>query len=179
MPFSIDRFRENVKRLLKDPERKKLMQAGEAYESLTSPEKKTAAIRNMMELLDREVAKKTRRELMESCGRRCICDSILKKALRLKEQAEDLDDLLVRLNKAHIGGGFLRRDGEAILAEYRRCYCGAVSRTKSNFPQTYCFCSCGWYRQLFETIFERPVKVELLGSIIQGDDSCRFRIQIR
>jgi len=61
---------------------------------------------------------------------------------------------------------------------YERCYCGSVSQTKEPFSATYCYCSCGWYRQLFETLLERPVEVELLGSVIQGDENCRFKIMM-
>jgi predicted ArsR family transcriptional regulator len=45
------------------------------------------------------------------------------------------------------------------------------------FSATYC--SCGWYRQLFETLLDGPVEVELLGSIVQGDERCRFLIHTR
>lgn len=178
MPFRIERFVENVKRFTKGSAKKKLLQAGEAYRGLTSRGQKTIAIHDMMELLDRDVPKETRQELMESCGRKCISDGTLKKALRLQNQADDFDGLLALLNKANIGGGLLSRQGDVIHAEYRRCYCGAVNKTKTRFSPTYCHCSCGWYRQLFESLLNRPVRVELLGSIIQGNDSCRFKIHI-
>ena len=155
------------------------MRAINAYRDEATAEHKAIAIHNIMELLDREVESETRKEIMESCGRRCIGDSILKKALRLKSQAVNLEDLLVRLNEARIGGGHLRRKGNVIYAEYHRCYCGSVSSTKIKFLPTYCRCSCGWFRLLFETILEKPVKVELLSSIIQGDSQCRFMIHFR
>lgn len=41
---------------------------------------------------------------MEECGQRCIERSTLAKARRLKKDAQDLDDLLVKLNDAHIVG---------------------------------------------------------------------------
>jgi hypothetical protein len=132
----------------------------------------------MMELLDQKVTENKRMELMQSCGRNCICASTLDKAIRLQTQAVDLDDLLNLLNKAHIGGRHLRRKGNSIHAEYHRCYCGSVSKTKSKFSPTYCHYSCGWYRQLFESILKKPVRVELLSSIIQENDRCRFKINL-
>jgi hypothetical protein len=72
----------------------------------------------------------------------------------------------------------LHRDGEVIYAAYDRCYCGSVNKTRELFLATYCHCSCGWYQQLFETLLDRPVEVELLGSILQGDERCRFLIRI-
>jgi len=179
MPFRLEHFQEHVKRLLTGSVREALLYACEEYRVITALRKKTDALRNMMVLLDNGVTEQTRWELMESCGRQCIGGTVLKSALKLAEQAKDLDDLLVRLNEAHIGGGLLRRKGDVVHAEYHRCYCGSVSKTKTAFSPSYCYCSCGWYKQLFETILERPARVELLSSIIQGDDACRFKIHLR
>jgi hypothetical protein len=38
--------------------------------------------------------------------------------------------------------------------------------------------TCGWYRQQFETLLDGPVEVELLGSIVQGDENCRLLIHV-
>jgi hypothetical protein len=102
----------------------------------------------------------------------------LAKARRLAQEAHDLDDLLSRLNTAHIGGGHLRRMGAVIYAAYDRCYCGSGSKTRDRFSATYCYCSCGWYRELFEALLERPVSVELQSSIIKGDERCAFLIRV-
>jgi hypothetical protein len=179
VPFRIDNFQENAKRLIKGTAKRKLLSACAEYRELSAPAKKTTAIMEIMELLDRIVPANQRNELMQSCGRKCLCDSTIKKAASLQKQATNIDDLAKFLNENRIGGGHLRREGKFILAEYLRCYCGSVSKTKTKFSPTYCQCSCGWYKQLFETIFNKPVKVELLGSIIQGDDKCRFRIDLK
>lgn len=179
MPFRAEHFREQVELLARGSARDNLIRAINAYRDEATSKHKAIAIHNMMELLDREVESKTRKEIMEACGRRCIGDSILRKALRLKGQAAHLEDLLVRLNEAHIGGGHLRLEGNVICAEYHKCYCGSVSTTKERFSPTYCRCSCGWFRLLFETILGKPIKVDLLGSIIQGDSHCRFMIHFR
>ena len=58
------------------------------------------------------------------------------------------------------------------------CYCGRVKQTKEPFPtDTYCHCSTGWYKSLFEAAFDKPVKVKLKQSILQGADSCEFEIE--
>lgn len=178
MPFRVERFQDNLERIIKGAAKKKLLLTCDAYKGLTTPRQKILAIQEMMEFLDQEVTPDKRKELMRACGLSCIGASTLKKAGKLMEQAADLDDLLSLLNKAHIGGGHLNRKGNIIQAKYQRCYCGSVSKTKTEFSPTYCQCSCGWYRHLFETILKRPVRVELLSSIIQGDDCCRFDINL-
>jgi predicted hydrocarbon binding protein len=115
-----------------------------------------------MEVLDHTVDQPTRWAVMEACGRRCIGASTLQKAFRLQQAAQGLDDLACKLN-----------------ATYDRGYCGSVSKAKKTFSATYCQCSCGWFRHLFETLLDRPVEVDLLGSIIQGDKNCHFLIRIQ
>jgi hypothetical protein len=178
MPFKAQTFQENVDQRVAGAARDELAQACQAYTSMTAPQQKIRSIQGMMDVLDTQVDEETRWAIMEACGRRCIGASTLEKARRLQMEAQDLDDLLSRLNAAHLGGGHLQREGDVIHAAYDRCYCGSVSKTRQPFSSTYCHCSCGWYQQLFESLLGRPVEVELLGSIIQGDERCRFLIRV-
>ncbi|MHA2033048.1 MAG: hypothetical protein ACW99A_03305 [Candidatus Kariarchaeaceae archaeon] len=41
-----------------------------------------------------------------------------------------------------------------------------------------CQISCGYYKDYWEGVLQTPVEVELSGSILQGDDSCKFNIQL-
>ena len=178
MPFKEKIFQRNVEQKLTGAARSELAQACEVYANLTTPLQKARGIDGMMDVLDREVDEKTRWAIMEACGRQCIGASTLEKARRLKQETQDLDDLLIRLNAAHIGGGHLEQAEDGIHAAYDRCYCGSVSKANEPFSATYCHCSCGWFRQLFETLLEGPVDVELISSIIQGDERCRFLIHL-
>jgi predicted hydrocarbon binding protein len=178
MPFKAQTLQNNVEHWVEGAARSELARACDAYAALTTPQQKAQCIQGMMAVLDREVDEKTRRAIMEACGRQCIGVSVLDKARHLQQGAQGLDDLLRLLNGAHIGGGHLLQERDGIHAAYDRCYCGSVSQTREPFSATYCHCSCGWFRQLFETLLDRPVQVELLGSIIQGDERCRFLIRI-
>jgi len=177
MPFKPQVFQENVAGRVPDATAEALAQACVEYGALTTPMQKARCIKTMMDALDQAVDEPTRQAIMQACGRQCIGASTLDKARKLAKTTADLDDLLEKLNQAHLGGGHLRREGGVIHAAYDRCYCGSVSKTKEPFSATYCHCSCGWYRQLFETLLERPVEVELLSSILQGDENCCFLIR--
>ncbi len=135
-------------------------------------------IRCLMGKMDEELDEKTRKQIMESCGRQCISKSTIDKAKRLKARSRSLDEFLDLLNRNHIGGGRLETKGQVISGGYDRCYCGAVSRSKQPISLTYCSCSAGWYRELFERTLEKPVEVEALGSIIHGSPKCLFNIHI-
>lgn len=116
--------------------------------------------------------------VMQMCGIECIGSTAIETARKLYKESKDIGDFLTKLNAQHIGGGNLRLDGNSILGGYDRCYCGSVSKTKSQIPLTYCFCSTGWYKKLFEEVLAKPVQVELLQSITNGADKCLFRISL-
>ncbi len=179
MPFRPQVFQEAIEERVGEATKEGLAQACDAYPTLTTPLQKARCVKGMMDALDQAVDIPTRQTIMETCGRRCIGTSILDKARQLAKTARDMDDMLAQLNQAHLGGGHLRREGAMIHALYDHCYCGSVNKSTEPFSPTYCYCSCGWYRQLFETLLERPVEVELLSSIIQGDENCRFLIHIQ
>jgi len=72
----------------------------------------------------------------------------------------------------------LERDGQIIYTSYPRCYCGMVSAAKEPISMTYCHCGKGYWMAMFEHALGKPVKVDLLQSVISGADSCRFAVHI-
>ena len=178
MPFKVQRFEQSLAACVDDDVRAKLIEGCEAYDAIKSPVKKARWIKGLMERLEEEAGEAVAREVMLGCGRQCISRSLLEKAQKHWREAGTIDDFLDSLNQAHIGGGSLRRDGDIVYGSYGHCYCGSVSKAKEPISPTYCYCSCGWYKRLFETVLERPVEVELLSSIAQGAEVCRFAIHI-
>lgn len=64
-------------------------------------------------------------------------------------------------------------NSHTIIGGYDHCYCGQVEHTKELFTDTtYCNCSVGWYKQLFETAMGKKVEVKILQSIISRSKSC-------
>jgi predicted hydrocarbon binding protein len=178
MPFRIQRFTNSLNVHANPAVQDHLLQDRPAYDGLTTPVQTAKWIGSLMDGLNEAVGEQIARQVMEDCGRQCIGRSVLDRAQKLQQEASDLDDLLNRLNQDHIGGGKLQRDGDVIHASYARCYCGSVSKTRQPISTTYCHCSCGWYKQLFETLLGKPVVVELVDSIIHGADACRFVIRL-
>jgi len=174
MPFRPQVFEDAAAKVLGGPLPEALATGCSAYTAAGTPLQKARVIEGLMAALDREVSADAAKAIMQRCA--CIGQGVIDRALALQREAHDLDDLLARLNAAHIGGGHLRREGNVVHAEYDHCYCGSVSKTKVPISATYCVCSCGWYAQLFAALMGHPVEVELQGSIIQGDDACRFLI---
>ncbi len=58
------------------------------------------------------------------------------------------------------------------------CHCGMIRDRLEKVPSTYCYCGSGWYRQIWEGITGKPIKIELLKSLTNGDDECKFAIHL-
>jgi hypothetical protein len=58
------------------------------------------------------------------------------------------------------------------------CYCPLMRATRRVVSKEYCHCSAGWYKGIYEGIFKTPARVEVLQSIISGDDCCKFAIRL-
>jgi hypothetical protein len=79
------------------------------------------------------------------------------------------------------------RDAEAFAAaqtlEERRvayCHCplARAGAASSPAPEPYCCCGGGWYKGIWEFIVERPVRVEVLRSVMRGDNDCAFAVHL-
>jgi effector-binding domain-containing protein len=59
------------------------------------------------------------------------------------------------------------------------CFCPLVrNHLDGSMPPTFCYCGSGWYRRQWEGAIGRPVKIEIVKSILKGDDVCQFAIHL-
>jgi hypothetical protein len=66
-------------------------------------------------------------------------------------------------------------DRERLMAA---CYCPLARAAVGRIPLDYCYCSAGWYRGIYQGIFQRPVTVTVEKSLLNGDDRCRFSVTL-
>jgi len=64
------------------------------------------------------------------------------------------------------------------------CHCPRIReiftslKSFENISPTYCYCGAGFYKGIWEEIMQKPIKVELLESVLKGDDVCKFAIYL-
>lgn len=59
------------------------------------------------------------------------------------------------------------------------CFCPLIRhRLDQGMPVTFCYCGAGWFRQQWEGAFGKPVRIDILESLLQGDERCTFAIHI-
>jgi predicted hydrocarbon binding protein len=130
-------------------------------------------VTNLMEAMEAQLDDVARTELMESCGRPCARANAVASA---KASQGDVDKLLSTLEK-WIGEGNIQKDGDVVHVVYPRCFCHLVAQGPAQLPKTYCLCSCGWLKEMFETVTRTPVDVEVLESVKRGADRCAFTVR--
>lgn len=61
------------------------------------------------------------------------------------------------------------------------CHCPRVRETIAlgeTLPALYCYCGAGFYQGIWEEILQAPVKVEVLHSVLAGDDTCTIAVYL-
>lgn len=61
------------------------------------------------------------------------------------------------------------------------CHCPRIRETigpSAQISLTYCYCGAGFYKGIWEYILQQPVKVELLESVLRGDEVCKVAIHL-
>jgi predicted hydrocarbon binding protein len=131
-------------------------------------------ITNLMDGLDNNVDKETLIKILEQCGRQCQSQSFIKKAKAIYEKSKNTDDFLNKLAQVY---KHMHREGNKVYIVYPKCYCSQVNKIpKGKLSGTYCNCSRGWAKALFEGATGKPVEVNMKKSIINGDDQCKFEV---
>ena len=80
--------------------------------------------------------------------------------------------------------GYLAAYMEETDPEKRRqyyCHCPRVReilKTQESLPVTYCYCGAGFYKGIWEEILQEPVEVEVLESVLGGDEVCSIAVYL-
>jgi len=111
--------------------------------------------------------------ILEQRGRACISDNYIKKAKAAANDARDIDEFLDNLAKVV---RMLKRKGDEVHMIYPKCYCHKIKGVVGDVPRSYCSCSVGWVKEMFEQALDRPVEVRLEASVLRGDEVCRLRV---
>ena len=74
------------------------------------------------------------------------------------------------------------KEKDPTMRKYYACHCQLVRTAlrdgKPEIPAAFCYCSAGFEKLHFDAIFNEPVEVELLETLLKGDARCRFAIKI-
>ncbi len=156
------------------------------------------ALLSLDSLVDQETSNKI---LVETCPHKYPQTRIKQMRMKLNE-LEDIDKLLefMRSDTSWGGGSFYdypHREGNWIHvtkvpynpSKYEKattteekhmsyCHCSLAKARMNEMPSTFCSCSGGWIKQLWEGVLGIPLEVKLSESILKGNDQCTHSFQI-
>lgn len=62
---------------------------------------------------------------------------------------------------------------------YNYCHCPKIRdfiEIDESLSVNYCYCGAGFYTDIWQEILQNPVKIEIVSSLLKGDDVCKFKI---
>jgi hypothetical protein len=180
----------NIEHFCGEAVSKKVMEGSEEITEKTDKKKTALWTKGAMERLDSLVDEKTRTQIMNNCGSNCaeINKRVIEKAKARRKKYQTPEEFLKAEQEKPQKGTKLAREGNVLYHFYNpqafsfpmRCYCGLLRALPKDVTvsSTYCHCSEGFVKKYWESVLERPVKVELLQSAISGASECKFAIHL-
>jgi len=119
------------------------------------------------------IEESTLAKILEERGRSCIGTTLINKAKNAAKDTKNMDEFLENLAKVF---PYLKREGEKVYLVYPKCFCHHLKGFKGDVPSTYCYCSVGWVKEMFEQALDKQIDVKLEASVLRGGEMCRLRI---
>ena len=171
------------------PDLEKRMVQGSVTPDWNKMEKTIEWIKHLMQNMDNLMEPEARIKLMQACGRSCYIRAF-GVASEEKPSAETVKGFFQYLEK---GGHELKREGNSsyfifnwgrdhqnpwgLMIRDGYCMCPIVESIPGLSP-TYCNCSAGYVKELFERYIGKTLKVEIVETLQTGGKDCIFKVII-
>jgi effector-binding domain-containing protein len=205
MPKWFARLEDGLERLAGPEARKAVLEGVRTVTPQSDPVEKVAWMKELMERIDAAIPDEdTRREIVCRCAH-IYPETQIRKLKAMYEEEGGLKGFMTRLREdpGYEGAPYYKdpKRGDAVIfidkapqeaAKHKEatdpvakrasaCHCpiikAAILRGETISP-TFCNCGAGWFKPLWETILERPVKITCEESVLQGHDRCKFAIYV-
>jgi hypothetical protein len=179
-----------VKRIAGEEVKEKVMEGSDRLKPDSCPSEFAEWVVSAIERLDDLVDEEKKIEIMNSCGYNCSLEyqEVIQSAKERYERHSSLDEFLEAEQANPFPGMRMRREGDILNILYEpssfetpmRCYCNIMRKlpSEAQVSLTYCRCSEGFIKSYWEEILGRPVRVEILESVLSGGKACRFAVHL-
>lgn len=107
--------------------------------------------------------------ILEKCGRGWAFGcGMVEKIRNANLNPENPDEVLQKLKGLDLFGDRISQGEDCFYTICEQCFCPYVYDNIKETPGSYCECTKGWTKQVFETAFGRLVEVEIEQTIIWG-----------
>ncbi len=110
----------------------------------------------------------------------CRCNdgkSIANKILKYLNKANSIEQFVNTFNENETFAFFEYISDNKILFCYPECYCACVKRVPKEISKTWCYCTLGNAEGIFQEVFKKDIKVNLMKSIKTGGDKCVIAVE--
>jgi effector-binding domain-containing protein len=189
-------FEKGLRAWLGEEARELVMRGSQEFTAATSKRAKIDWAILAMQRLDMLANEDQKYQILSPCAD-CFPHERIEALRAIYLRHQDVDEVLAAMQEDVFWYAKPRREGNLILErklpfnqeghakattpeEKRKtyCHCVLVRDNIEEIPPTYCYCGSGWYRQLWEGVLGRPLKLEVLKTITRGDDYCEFAIHL-
>jgi len=195
----------NLERVVGPAAREAVMQGSDAIGVETSLDDRFQWVKQALERLDGLADEGQEYDLLSSCAHVFPAEQVAKLKAVYDDARQQMGDALQAVDAviAFMDGdpGWQkgsRREGRIVYAAknprdpqaYEKaqseadkkqayCFCPIVrSHLGQGMPTSFCYCGAGWYRRQWEGAIGKPVTIEVVQSILKGDDVCQFAIRL-
>lgn len=73
------------------------------------------------------------------------------------------------------------KEEDPVKSAYYYCHCPRVRKElleKKELDSIYCYCGGGFYKNIWETITSKPVRITVLKNLFDNNEVCQFKIEI-
>jgi effector-binding domain-containing protein len=196
---------ENLDRVLGERTRKEVMQGGDGLTVESTVDERFQWVKEVMERMNRLADEEQKYDVVSSCahvfpeGQVDKLKAVYEDARAKTDDPLQAIDAVIEFMDADPGWGERPlREGRVLYSskaprnpqayasakderERREayCFCPLVrSHLDRGMPITFCYCGAGWYRRQWEGATGKPVRIEIVQSILKGDDVCQFAIHL-
>jgi len=198
----LDRFDKSLQRFSDESVRERVLEGSEGLTQSSSPKRRADWVSGAMERLEASISdEETKRQIILACSH-VFPKTRIKKLREVREKTGSIDALFTYMHEDRSAHGlsyyeYPTRKGTTIYVtkipfnpqgyvkakdeETRRrtyCHCGWIKAATEPVSPTFCICGAGWYKTLWEGILKKPVRVEVLRSLLRGDDHCEFSVHL-
>jgi hypothetical protein len=129
-------------------------------------------ISDLISSADNNLDPQLQKQLLEYCGRQCAKTNA---AAEIEKFKGNLNGLMEELRQKWVEQvDFDAEKGKFYLKgkKSESCACAIINGNKNKVSGTFCNCSLGFYKELFESVGGKPISIKLTETLLRGSDRC-------
>lgn len=136
---------------------------------------RAAWVKHISAAMEQEFDEQTIKNIRSGCycGENGHLDESKRLIRNIYDASTSLEDFVHKMNDRK--AGWYLHDGY-VFTKYLSCPCPMLDGIDNLATKTWCYCTVGYNKVIFEHVFNCEVDVEVLESIKMGDEKCLMKI---